>query len=526
MDNLNKQVTEIINNLEINTTELSNSDINLIANQVFNTLYQVNNNIEYTSVYSSVLIVINSIVKQNENKSIVDNFNHYRNQLDTFKSLKENAEQQTLSIEEMKNNLMREKVEHLKSLFQPEQRTTEWYEMRKTMFTASADVCDICNFNSKSKYSSNVNKVVLKKNGLGPKFTGNKYTEWGCKYEDIAIGIYEARYNKEIWEFGLIQHPTITCLGASPDGITTDGRMLEIKCPSGRKIDGKIKTPYAVQMQVQLEVCDLDVCDFFECNIEEYSNYQDYKDDVFIENEVDFLDIMPKRVDVNFITLPKDRRTAYGLEKGLIGTYVVDNGTKWGEKKWVYPPFTLDTKEQFKWLNVKQAEFKKKDISLYINYWKLELSSMNIVKRDRQWWKDNNITQRLYDAWVLVEDARKNGTDKYLSKKQYAAKYDTRKSMDMTDLFVEEPKKEEKMNECFILDSSDDEEEKPKKVIKKVKKVKKLVKKKVILKKKIKKVKKVKKLKKVKKQKEQEKLDGLDDDLISMMGNLMILDDD
>ena len=520
-----EQVKEIINNLEIDTTDLSNSDINLITNQVFNTLYQVNNNIEYTSIYSSVISVINNIAEENESKDIVDNFNHYRKTIDTFKAMKEITEQQMVSIEQMEIKLMRQKVEHLKSLFQPEQRSQDWYDMRKTMFTASADVCDICGFESKSKYGGNVNKVILKKCGQGPVFSGNKYTEWGCKYEDIAIGIYEARYNKVIWEFGLIKHPTITCLGASPDGITTDGRMLEIKCPSGRKINGKIKTMYAVQMQVQMEVCDLDVCDFFECNLEEYNNYDDYKNDVYIADEVEYLDIMPKRVDIDFITLPIDRRTAYGLEKGLIGSYKVDDGTKWGEKKWVYPPFTLDTKGQFKWLNEKQDEFKKKGITLYIDYWKLELSSLNVVKRDRQWWADNNITQRLYDAWDLVEDARKNGTDKYLSKKQYAAKYDTRKSMDMTDLFAEEkPKKEEKMDQCFILDSSDDEEEKPKP--KKVKKVKKLIKKKKVkpLKKKIKKVKKVKKVKKAKKQ--EANLDGLDDELLNMLGSLMILDDD
>ena len=40
--------------------------------------------------------------------------------------------------------------------------------------------------------------------------------------------IYEHIYNSKVGEFGLIQHPTISYLGASPDGVsmslTLDGK--------------------------------------------------------------------------------------------------------------------------------------------------------------------------------------------------------------------------------------------------------------------------------------------------------------
>ena len=59
---------------------------------------------------------------------------------------------------------------------------------------------------------------------------------------------YERRNNLIIDEYGCIPHPEIDYFGASPDGIVSYeslnrnfiGRMLEIKCPKSRKIDGNI----------------------------------------------------------------------------------------------------------------------------------------------------------------------------------------------------------------------------------------------------------------------------------------------
>jgi len=53
------------------------------------------------------------------------------------------------------------------------------------------------------------------------------------------------------------------------------GIMLEIKCPWQRKIDGVIPTQYLMQIQGQLEVCDLEECDYLECEIEEFDTLED-----------------------------------------------------------------------------------------------------------------------------------------------------------------------------------------------------------------------------------------------------------
>ena len=73
-------------------------------------------------------------------------------------------------------------------------------------------------------------------------YESNPITEWGVKYEDIAILFYEEMYNVKVLDFGLIPHPTFQAFGASPDGICDDtgndeyvARMVEIKCPPKRK---------------------------------------------------------------------------------------------------------------------------------------------------------------------------------------------------------------------------------------------------------------------------------------------------
>eukprot|EP00798_Chlamydomonas_sp_ICE-L_P017264 gene17264-biopygen26171 len=67
-----------------------------------------------------------------------------------------------------------------------------------------------------------------------------------------------------VHEFGLLRHGSKSFLGASPDGVTEDGVMLEIKCPWRRKIDGTVPMQYYLQIQGQLAVTGLLECDYFE----------------------------------------------------------------------------------------------------------------------------------------------------------------------------------------------------------------------------------------------------------------------
>lgn len=157
-----------------------------------------------------------------------------------------------------------------------EQRTTEWYNARQTLITAS----DFAQSLGEGKFGSS-KQVIQKKCGYEKEAPINNSVpalKWGTMYEDVACTIYSQRNNLKIHEFGLIRHPTISHFGASPDGVSEYGIMVEIKCPYVRKIDGNVPLQYFYQIQGQLDVCGLSECDYFEC---EFDNYD-------IDNDIHF----------------------------------------------------------------------------------------------------------------------------------------------------------------------------------------------------------------------------------------------
>jgi len=165
---------------------------------------------------------------------------------------------------------IQQNVQTIARMKQYKQRSPEWFSQREKMISAS-DMAAVFGI------GYNTQKQLMEKKVLNNStFKGNKFTRWGQKYEDIASIVYEKRNKKTVLEFGLIQHPKYSYIGASPDGITTDGIMLEIKCPSTREINGIPPANYEIQMQIQLEVCELDVCDFCEIKVDEYDTEEDY----------------------------------------------------------------------------------------------------------------------------------------------------------------------------------------------------------------------------------------------------------
>jgi len=186
----------------------------------------------------------------------------------------------TYSEDELKE--LAEKIDVLKQIKQPEQRTPEWYTFRNNRLTAS----DLATALSKNKYCTR-NKLIAKKCGYEEPFIVGAAIAHGVKYEDVAISIYERRNNVKVDDYGCLPHPNIPYFGASPDGIcdyTSEnknyiGRMLEIKCPKSRIITGIIPEHYELQVQGQLEVCELRYCDYLECFIKEYNNSQEFIED-------------------------------------------------------------------------------------------------------------------------------------------------------------------------------------------------------------------------------------------------------
>ena len=102
--------------------------------------------------------------------------------------------------------------------------------------------------------------------------------KWGTMFEAMAIRSYsQGREDIPVHEFGLIKHPFLDNFGASPDGINDLGIMIEIKCPYSRDIiDNSIPYKYYMQIQGQLAVCQLEQCDYIECDFETFESVTRY----------------------------------------------------------------------------------------------------------------------------------------------------------------------------------------------------------------------------------------------------------
>ena len=153
---------------------------------------------------------------------------------------------------------MQEKVRALLEATYFEQRSQEWLDLRENMLTAS-DAASALGANPYEKPE----KLLMKKCGAH-KWSGNAATAHGTLLEPIARDLYDERYNKKSHEIGLVQHPKYPFLGGSPDGITEDGLLIEIKCPLSRKIEAKVPKHYVAQIQLLLEILDLEQCDFIQ----------------------------------------------------------------------------------------------------------------------------------------------------------------------------------------------------------------------------------------------------------------------
>jgi len=306
-------------------------------------------------------------------------------------------------------------VDMISKLPQPEQRSKEWFDMRKNMLTASI----AGKITSKSKYGS-PKAVIRDKLGLGDKFVGNIYTQHGVKYEEIATKIYENAYNIKVDEYGLIPHlpePRISFIGASPDGIASMykldnsfskrlGRMLEIKCPYSRKIktEGKVDGiicphHYWCQVQQQLECCDLKKCDFWQCNIKEFNTKEEWLNDNTVSKNTQ-----------------EQNKELYIPEKCLKGMIIqLYPINKIEEKcfldcKYIYPDdINMSSFEYDMWI-LKEIQ------SLHINYpnhvfdrilyWKLIDSHNVVIKRDREWFQEN--LPKYKELWDKVISYREN----------------------------------------------------------------------------------------------------------------------
>lgn len=308
-----------------------------------------------------------------------------------------------------------EVVEFLKTLPQNEQRTEAWYNDRINSIGASESSA-IFGLNP---YESE-NKLIIKKCGIVNENDQKRMKavcEHGVKYEPIIQEMYCRDKNTTIIEFGSIRHQDkeLSIITASPDGITPTGNMLEIKAPAKRIITGIPPPYYWVQCQQQMQVCKLDVVDFLEVKIEEYTNLQSYIDD----NNGD--------EDSPYTSLNNEKNV-------VIEYYKLDSDDDLG---YIYTDKLLKTSEISEWKNKIINELEKSEDKQFrrMSYWKCSQYCLTPIYKDQEWW-DNNV-HKYNEFWNKVVQYRTNGIDDLLPK-------------------ARKPKNtKEKVAECLIV--SDDE---------------------------------------------------------------------
>tara|TARA_B100000925_G_scaffold275655_1_gene242106 strand:- start:834 stop:2207 length:1374 start_codon:yes stop_codon:yes gene_type:complete len=281
----------------------------------------------------------------------------------------------------IKTEKMKTKLQHLRDLPQPPQRTTEWYEFRYNLLTASTAWKGL---DTKSSINSLIYEKCLPLNtDKYNKVNTSSPFHHGTIFEPISIAIYEQKYNTIVEDFGCIPDENYYYLGASPDGINVKeesdrfGRMLEVKNVVSREITGIPKKDYWVQMQMQMGVCNLNECDFLETKFYQYESKEEFDND-------------------GSFNLSNDNKM-----KGVFIYFIKD-----GKPYYEYPEIGLSKEKFQKW----EEEIMIKNNNLTWNkniYWKLDVYSCVLVLRNKKWFEI--AAQKLGDVWKIIEKERLSG---------------------------------------------------------------------------------------------------------------------
>lgn len=272
----------------------------------------------------------------------------------------------------------------------PPQRTPEWYKRRYNMLTAS-------NVYQALGSEAQKNRLIFEKcKPLDTSISESKWisTEgslhWGVKYEPLTVLMYEKMTGAKIGNFGCIQHSEYSFLGASPDGIVINpesplyGRLVEIKNIYNRDMDGVPSEAYWVQMQLQMNCCELEACDFVETRFEEYESEEAFNTDT------------------------NDREKVRGIILQFIPRDSLSNIPK-------YEYFIADGRTMEEWIEEKKAELPEYVI-FKTHYWYLDEICMTTILRNELWFQA--AIQEFTSIWDTIQKERISGYEHRASKKR------------------------------------------------------------------------------------------------------------
>ena len=297
------------------------------------------------------------------------------------------------------------KIDKLRNIPQPQQKTKEWYEFRFNLLSAS-NLWKV--FGTEAQRNSLIYEKCKPLDTTMIEYVNTSTggaMHWGVKYEPVTIMVYEDMYQTRVEEFGCVQHPKYEFIGASPDGINVDptnmryGRMIEIKNIVNREITGIPKKEYWTQTQMQMETCELELCDFVETRFKEHDTDSHFYDDT--EHEY-------KGVILHFVERPEisEEGQDIPLYKPCAPTYV-------------YKPMSIEnTKEAVKmWIEQEKKERDSQNLELFNTiYWYMDEFSCVLIQRNHQWFA--GAIHQIEELWNIVLKERIDGYEHRCAKKR------------------------------------------------------------------------------------------------------------
>ena len=301
-----------------------------------------------------------------------------------------------------------QKLERIQSIPQSKQRPAEWYDTRHNLLTAS-NLWKV--FGTQTQYNSLVYEKCLPIETVRTEkkqmnMDSSNPMQMGVKYEPLSIMMYEKLYGTKITDVGCIPHAQYPYIGASPDGINMTqgypryGRMIEVKNIVNREISGVPLEAYWIQMQLQMEACDLDECDFIETRFKEID-----------ENDNTF-EVVKTETPINQ-TKPMGC-ILYFLPRIFIGACISDNNVS---PEYVYMPLEMEpySNEATEWI-AQQRSARPQHVLYKKTYWILDQFSCVLVRRNREWFQ--SAQPKIEEAWNTILKERETGYEHRASKKK------------------------------------------------------------------------------------------------------------
>lgn len=179
------------------------------------------------------------------------------------------------------------------------QRSPEWFAIRQELLTAS-DAASALGIKPYASYRGDIRSELLRKKVSNAPID-NMFVTHGQKYEDEARQWACEAMGETAEDVGLVRHRDLPWLGASPDGVTHSGKLIEIKCPLKRAIQpGVVPHHYWPQVQCQMEVCDVDQTIFVQ-----------YKPAAFTAGSRAFIDVVVVERDREWFRRHQDQLHAF-----------------------------------------------------------------------------------------------------------------------------------------------------------------------------------------------------------------------